>query len=76
MEYKMSWSHVDCIHLSSLNVHHIGMVEATRLKLWRQVRLQCHNLPAVFHENMSIGSQVISGDTQTAWWPYKPYFDL
>jgi hypothetical protein len=34
--YKISWSYVDwckfCVHLRSLNVRHLGMVEGTELK--------------------------------------------
>jgi hypothetical protein len=67
--YKISWSHVDwckfCIHLRSLNVSHIGMLEVTGLKVWRRGYLQWHDLPTEFHKNLPIGSKVIRGDTQT-----------
>jgi hypothetical protein len=39
-----------CIHLSSLNVRHFGMAEATELKMWRRGHLQWHHLCTKFHE--------------------------
>jgi len=40
-------------------------VEATELKLWHRGHLKWHDSSAEFYENLSIGSKVISGDTQT-----------
>jgi hypothetical protein len=48
--------------LRSLNVHHCGMAEATRLKkLWRRGRLEWQYPPTKFHETLPIGSKVIGG---------------
>jgi hypothetical protein len=67
--YKISLSHVDwckfCICLRSFNVRNFGMVEGMGLKLRCQGHLQWHDLPTKFHKNLSIGSEVIRGDTQT-----------
>jgi len=60
-----SCSHIDwckfCIHLGNLNISHFGMVEVTRLK---SMTLRSHSLASLldeFHENLPIGSKVISG---------------
>jgi hypothetical protein len=67
--YKISCSHVDwckfCIHLRSLNVRHFGMVEGTGLKVGRPGHFQWHDLPTEFHKNLTIGTKVIRGATQT-----------
>jgi hypothetical protein len=66
--YKISWSHVDwckfCIHLSSLNVRHFGMVEGTGLKK-HGIEITFNDLPTEFHKNLPIVSKVIRGGTQT-----------
>jgi hypothetical protein len=50
-----------CTHLTSLNVCHFGMAEATRLN---NVALRSSSMTShayKFHENPGIGSEVISG---------------
>jgi hypothetical protein len=68
--YRMSWFHVDrckfCIHLSSLNVRHFGMVVATALKVRLRGHLQRHDLPTELHKDLPTGSKVGGGtETQT-----------
>jgi hypothetical protein len=37
-QHQVPWSHIDwfkfCIHFTSLNAHHFGMVETTELNIW------------------------------------------
>jgi hypothetical protein len=42
-----------------------GMVEAMRLKLWRQGYFWRYALPTEFHENLQNGSKVIRGGADT-----------
>jgi hypothetical protein len=48
-------------HLRSLNVHHFGMAEAKRLKMWLRGHLEWQHLFTKFHENPPISSEVIRG---------------
>jgi hypothetical protein len=44
------------------------MVEAMGLKIWHRGPLERHRLRIKFHENLPVGSKVISGGhTQTDW---------
>jgi hypothetical protein len=67
-QYKTVWSYVNwckfCIHLTSLNIRHFGMVAVTALKLWLRGHLQWHDLPTEFHNNLRNDSKVI-GDRYT-----------
>jgi hypothetical protein len=59
------WFHVDWlkfqIHPRSFNVRHILMVDVKGLKVRHRGRLQWNDIPADFHENLTIGSKATSG---------------
>jgi hypothetical protein len=67
--YKISRSYVDWrkfgVYFRSLNVRHVGMAKAARLKVLALSHLQYHNLCTEFHGNLSTGSIVDSGDRNT-----------
>jgi hypothetical protein len=48
-----------------LNLNHLKMVEAMGCKIMHQGPLEWHHLPTTFHENLPVGSKVISGDKHT-----------
>jgi hypothetical protein len=53
------------MHPKSFNFRHFETAEDKGSKIWHHGHLQRHDLPAEFHNNIPLISNVIGRDTQT-----------
>jgi hypothetical protein len=74
-----SWFHIVwckfCIHFTSLNIRHFGMVESTGLEIMMLMSFRWHDLPTEFHNNQLVQMLLIVDlESQIAWLLRESHF--